>query len=271
MLLVRLWRQVSTKAAANKSIRWSVIDSQLWLKTFTVAPSLLKEEHVFFSSQDPHPCQVQLGEQITYLPQLQEGFLIWQDPLFYLGMALSQNAFFFTEHLKNLQFWHVTTLSFFSQTGLAPTFPMNEDILINFSICMAGSVQHSTTKDDLSAIMHHHSRHSYDLNLLAFLCLQLILHGINGSQGVNSKTRRPIALHILNLFYNFWNVKYTTSKDSLMVETCLFSVFFILGNLPPILTSILNVTLHFETWCSCLSLHLFRFKVSKTDPFRKRL
>ena len=36
------------KAAANKSILWSVIDSQLWLKTFTVAPSLMKEDIGFF-------------------------------------------------------------------------------------------------------------------------------------------------------------------------------------------------------------------------------
>ena len=32
------------KAAANKTSKWSTIDSQLWLKTFTVAPSLLKED-----------------------------------------------------------------------------------------------------------------------------------------------------------------------------------------------------------------------------------
>ena len=154
MLLVCLWRQVSTKAAANKSIRWSVIDSQLWLKTFTVAPSLLKEERVFFPVRTLIHAKYSWGEQITYLPQLQEGFLIWQDPLFYLGMALSQNAFFFTEHLENLQFWHVTTLSFFSQTGLAPTFPINEDVL-----SMARSVQHSTIRNYLSAIKHYHSSH----------------------------------------------------------------------------------------------------------------
>lgn len=32
------------KAATNKSLKWSTIDSQLWLKTFTVAPLLLKED-----------------------------------------------------------------------------------------------------------------------------------------------------------------------------------------------------------------------------------
>ena len=38
------------KAAANKFIKWSTIDSQLWLKTFTVAPSFMKEELGFFQS-----------------------------------------------------------------------------------------------------------------------------------------------------------------------------------------------------------------------------
>lgn len=38
------------KAAANKSLKWSAIDSQLWLKTFTVAPSLMKEELGVFQS-----------------------------------------------------------------------------------------------------------------------------------------------------------------------------------------------------------------------------
>lgn len=45
------------KAASNKSLVWSAIDSQLWLKTFTVAPSLMKEEiGVFLSgpSQQRH-------------------------------------------------------------------------------------------------------------------------------------------------------------------------------------------------------------------------
>ena len=38
------------KAAANKSLKWSTIDSQLWFKTFTIAPSLLKEDVGFFQS-----------------------------------------------------------------------------------------------------------------------------------------------------------------------------------------------------------------------------
>ena len=78
--------------------------------------------------------------------------------------------------------------SFCSQTGLTPTFPINEDILINFLVCMARSVQHSTIKEYLWAIKHYHSSHGYQLNLSAFLRLQLILRGIKRSQGDNSKT-----------------------------------------------------------------------------------
>ena len=39
------------KVASNKSISWSIIDCQLWLKTFTVAPSLTKEDSVLFFFQ----------------------------------------------------------------------------------------------------------------------------------------------------------------------------------------------------------------------------
>ena len=102
--------------------------------------------------------------------------------------------------------------SFFSQTGIA-SFPISEDILINFSVCMARSVQYSTIKNYLSAIKYYHSSHGYALNLSAFLRLQLILRGMKRSQGVNSKARRPITLPILNLFYHLLNAKYTTNKE----------------------------------------------------------
>ena len=42
--------KVRQKAATNKSLKWSTIDSQLWLKTFTVAPSLVKEDISVFQS-----------------------------------------------------------------------------------------------------------------------------------------------------------------------------------------------------------------------------
>ena len=166
--------------------------------------------------------------------------------------------------------------SFCSQTGLAPIFPINEDILINFSVCMARSVQHSTIKNYLSAIKHYHSSHGYELNLSAFLRLQLILRGIRRSQGVNSKTRRPITLHILNLFYHLLNVKYTTSKDSLMVwaaMTLAFFGFLRIGELT--CDSHFNPERHL-TFSDLVFMPksspkymLVRLKVSKTDPFRK--
>ena len=51
------------KAAANKFIKWSTIDSQLWLKTFTVAPLLMKEELGFFQSGPSSPPSTVKGNE----------------------------------------------------------------------------------------------------------------------------------------------------------------------------------------------------------------
>ena len=91
---------------------------------------------------------------------------------------------------------------------------------------MARSVQHSTIKNYLSAVKHYHSSSGYELNLSAFLRLRLILRGIKRSQGVHSTVRRPITLHLLNLFYHLLNVKYTDNKDSLMVWAAMTLAFF---------------------------------------------
>ena len=54
------------KAAINKSLNWSVIDSQLWLKTFTVAPSLMKEDiGIFQSGPSSTPSTVRRNEYRT--------------------------------------------------------------------------------------------------------------------------------------------------------------------------------------------------------------
>ena len=99
---------------------------------------------------------------------------------FYLGMALSQN----TEktYSSGMQQFY----SFCSQTGITLTFPISEDILINFLVCMPQSFQHSTIKNYPPWNIYH-SSHDYALNLPVFLHLQLILHGIKHFQGVNSK------------------------------------------------------------------------------------
>ena len=164
--------------------------------------------------------------------------------------------------------------SFCSQTGIAPSFPISETILINFSVCMARSVQYSTIKNYLSAIKYYHFSHGYALS--AFLHLQLILRGIKRSQGVNSKARRPITVPILNLFYHLLNVKYTMNKDSLMVwaaMTLAFFGFLRIGELT--CDSHFNPERHLTISDlvfmpkSSPKYMLVRIKVSKTDPFRK--
>ena len=135
-------------------------------------------------------------------------------------MALSQNT------KKTYNSGMRRFYSFCSQTGIAPSFPISKDILINFSVCMARSVQYSTITNYLSAIKYYQSSHGYALNLSAFIRLQLVLRGIKRSPGVNSKVRRPITLPILNLFYPLLNVKYITNKDSLMVWAAMTLAFF---------------------------------------------
>lgn len=95
--------------------------------------------------------------------------------------------------------------------------PISEDILINFSVAMARSVQYTTIKNYLSAVKNYHSSHGYELHLSNFLRLRLILRGIKRSQGQQSKVRRPITLQLLNLFYHLLNVQRTDIRDSLML------------------------------------------------------
>ena len=145
---------------------------------------------------------------------------------FYLGMALSQNT------KKTYSSGMRQFYSFCSQTGIAPSFPISEDILINISVCMARSVQYSTIKNYLSAIEYYHCSHGYAQNISAFLLLQLILRGMKRSQGVNSKVRHNIA-HIkfvlpspkCQIYHQQGFLSGLGSND-----TCLFLVFFLLGN-----------------------------------------
>ena len=68
-----------------------------------------------------------------------------------------------------------------------PQLPNSEDILINFSIAMARSVQYITIKNYLSAVKYYHSSHGYELHLSNFLRLRLIVRGIKRSQGTSPK------------------------------------------------------------------------------------
>ena len=68
------------KAAANKFIKWSTIDSQLWLKTFTVAPSLMKEELGFFQSGPSSVPSTVRGNEYRTCHNFNKGFSCARTP-----------------------------------------------------------------------------------------------------------------------------------------------------------------------------------------------
>lgn len=116
--------------------------------------------------------------------------------------------------------------TFCSQMYVNPQLPISEDILINFSVAMARSVQYSTIKNYLSAVKNYHSSQGYELPLSNFLRLRLIFRGIKRSQGHQSKVPRPITLQLLNLFYHLLNVQRTVNGDSLMLWAAMTLAFF---------------------------------------------
>ena len=166
--------------------------------------------------------------------------------------------------------------AFCSSMNIIPKLPVDEDTLINFSVLMARSVQHSTIKNYLSAVKHYHSTHGYELPLADCLRLQLVLRGIKRSQGIHCKIRRPITLQLLNLFYHLLNINSTTNKDALMVRAAMTLAFFgflRIGELtcnssfdPRYHLTIRDLTFMPQHSPKYL---LVRLKVSKTDPFRQ--
>ena len=167
-------------------------------------------------------------------------------------------------------------LNFCSQMSISPPLPINEDILISFSVALARSVRYSTIKNYLSAVKNYHSSHGYELQVSNFLRLRLILRGIKRSQGQQSKVRRPITLQLLNLFYCLLNVQHTDNRDSIMLWAAMtLAVFGFLrigelncnSNFDPkhhLMKS--DITLMTR---SSPRYMLVRLKVSKTDPFRQ--
>ena len=166
--------------------------------------------------------------------------------------------------------------TFCSQMSINLQLPIGEDILINFSVAMARSVQYTTIKNYLSAVKNYHSSHGYELHLFNFLRLRLILRGIKRSQGQQSKVRRPITLQLLNLFYHLLNVQRTDNRDSLMLwaaMTLAFFGFLRIGELTCNSTfdpkhHLMNRDITFMPRNSPQYM-LVRLKVSKTDPFRQ--
>ena len=107
-----------------------------------------------------------------------------------------------------------------------PQLPVHEDVLINFSVAMACSVQYNTIKNYLSAVNNnYHSSHGFEPPLSNFHRLQLILRSIKRSLGKQSKVRRSMTLQLLNLFYYLLNVQHTENRDSLMLWAAMALVF----------------------------------------------
>lgn len=166
--------------------------------------------------------------------------------------------------------------TFCSQMNINPPLPVNEDVLINFSVAMARSVQYTTIKNYLSAVKHYHSSQGFELPRSNFLRLRLILRGIKRSQGQQSEIRRPITLHLFNLFYYLLNMQHTDNRDSLMLwaaMTLAFFGFLRLGELtcnsafdPNHHLMNRNITFMPSSSPKYMLVHL---KVSKTDPFRQ--
>ena len=71
------------KAAAKKTLKWSDIDSQLWLKTFTVAPSLMKEEIGVFQSGPSPTTSTFRGNDNRTCHNFNKGFTCARNPCSY--------------------------------------------------------------------------------------------------------------------------------------------------------------------------------------------
>ena len=138
----------------------------------------------------------------------------------YLGMSLAPST------KKTYGSGMRQFFTFCSQMYVTPQIPTRQDILINFSVAMARSVQYTTIKNYLSPVKKYHSSHGYELHLPNFLRLRLSLRGIKHSQGHQSNVRRPITLQLLNLFYHFLNLQCTDNRDSLMLWAAMTLAFF---------------------------------------------
>ena len=68
------------KAAANKFIMRSIIDSQLWFKTFTVVPSLMKEELDFFQLGRSSMRSTVRGNEYRTCHNFNKGFSCTRNP-----------------------------------------------------------------------------------------------------------------------------------------------------------------------------------------------
>ena len=158
-----------------------------------------------------------------------------------------------------------------------PLFPANELTICYFAFFLAKSVKHCTIKGYLSAIKHLHLKHGFDLKLHKFVRLQYILRGIKRYQGQEMRTRLPISLVHLELFYTLLHSQKVPDWNSKMLWAAICLAFFGFLRISEFTTSqqfypAYNLCSGDVTFVpSIISPTAVRIglKCSKTDPFRK--
>lgn len=155
--------------------------------------------------------------------------------------------------------------------------PTNELILCYFVVFLAQSVKHSTIKGYLAAVKHLHLKHGFDLKLDQFIHLQYVLRGIKRHQGVNTRTRLPITLNHLTLFYNQLQPFDSQNGNNKMLWAAICLAFFgflRIGEFTSSQQSHSSLQLDASDVQFVPSILLptsvrVQIKCSKTDPFRK--
>ena len=106
------------------------------------------------------------------------------------------------------------------------SFPVTEDTLIQYVTYLARSIKHSSIKSYLAAVRHLHIREGYQLDLKSFLRLQLVCRGIKRAQGSSLRTRLPITIRHLRLFYSLLALRYSSNPNYVMIWAAMTLAFF---------------------------------------------
>lgn len=172
---------------------------------------------------------------------------------------------------------YVNFIQLYRPSGLSSKlFPASEDVLVKFIVYLAKTIKHSSIKTYLSAVRHFHIRNGFELDFKKFLRLQMVLKGIKRSQGVSIKTRLPITIHHLQIFYYLLAIPTTSNHDSLMLWAAMSIAFFGFLRLGELtcnskFSKNIHLTYNNVTFFPNMSnpQHISVFiKASKTDPFR---
>ena len=104
--------------------------------------------------------------------------------------------------------------------------PADEETPIQYAAFLARSIKHSSIKNYITAVRHLHTRNGYELNLKKCLRLKLVCRVIKRSLGCSTRTRVPITINHLKLFFCFLVVPQTSRLDSKMIWAAKILAFF---------------------------------------------